>query len=228
MAPHHPPAERLAEPRVDALAWPSVWLRWTLIGSAGLGTLNAGSVLLEHYQAQAHDVRQEGMPLLVMGTILFFLFLAWLQQLILCSAGLQARFWTVTTAVGLVIGGVLGTVAGQIAFNVAAWFDFSLFPCLNISVCSGAFIWGTVLGAIQFSGVGGSRQHVFWIASSGLAMLSMAVCLVFLSNRWHNPNSILAVTLCGGCYGLVSGGGVVCLLWRNEQRRRRELLRGSE
>jgi hypothetical protein len=205
----------------------SIWLHWTVAHAAGLGTLAGWVVLYDWFQQHPRAVRQNDLPFFVCGALGILLFLGCVRQFMLRYAGWRAPLWAVCSALGLPIAVFLGTIVGSIGASIGFAFPWSV----RLAIVGTTFSGGCVLGVIQFIAVRGSnRQHVFWMAASGLAMFAAASILFlfpsfpfFRARQW-----ILVATVVGGCYGSITGAALIYLLSREQQRRRRDNATSSE
>ena len=167
------------------------------------------------------------MLFLLGGTLGIFLFMACVQQFILRWAGWRAPLWTLCSALGVPIAVLLATITGSIGASIGFAFPWSV----RLAIVGATFSGGCVLGVIQFIAVrGSSRQHVFWMAASGLAMFaSTSFLFLFPSFPFLRPvNWILVGTVVGGCYGSITGAALIYLLAREQQRHRRDRVTSSE
>jgi hypothetical protein len=176
--------------------------------------------MYEWFQRGSHKVRQNDTAFFVCGALGILLFLACLQQIMLRSAGWRVPLWAVWTGLGLLAGGFLGVIVGGIGFNIAVSYPWSAFFGILVTT----FTWGSVLGILQFIAVqGSSRQQIFWMFASGLAMSAAGATIFLLPGfPFFGLNQlILNATVLGGCYGSITGAALIYLLAREQRSHRR-------
>jgi hypothetical protein len=211
------------------LKW--LWLHWTVAHAAGLGTFAGWIALYEASQLGLHAVRQNDSAFFIAGLLSILLGLAYLQQLILRSAGWPAPMWAVCTMLGLLAGCFVAAVFGDLAISLRNYSPLPLRVDLVLGALVGMFAGGCTLGAIQLlTASSDRRQFVVWIVGSGLAMAAATASqILFPQLPFLSPAERIPIfTIFGGCYGAITGGALVYLLAGERRHHGLGSLPGSE
>ena len=213
------PPQPLAQPhRLKIL-----WVHWVLANAASVGTYACAMAIITNYTAdenEVHPVLNIASTLVVLGGIWV---MGFAQQVILHSAGIQARFWGLLLYPGILVGCVLAMVGMFLVYILMRPFGSILNEFVAFVLVSGSF--GIGIGSMQSIGTSWRvPQQCAWSLTSGLGMIAVGGMFILLESWLLSVNAsrsaghaALAYTLAGGVYGAVTGIALINLL-PNEQQ----------
>lgn len=191
----------------------TIWIHWVVAHAAAAGAIAGVEQLFFWYRTWGLSPRDEHFTQFPLQYALLGL-LGYVQQLILARGGMQMPFWLLSSFAGL-FGGAVASIFVEVL--CAMIFDevfvniFLPLPVL-LGVLFPQFAFGAMLGWAQAWPMHNARWNRVWLLACGLGLVAASLLYVLLWYAIPYPQRILAATLAGGTYGMVTATALVRLI----------------